>query len=474
MLSGKTTVRSGYGAVLVLLVIALVSGLSIAMLRSLRTMHAQMRNLNLQAEAQTAAMSGLEHALMRMGQADWEGPNSNYSLALDSTIGFDVAYAYNTSLSEADEDYWQQPYRVDVAVTGYAVFDGRKIQYQVIADALLTDVQLNSISDFALNLPSETVSVTSDSQDLARQSHLGFWNQINGSTYSHAGIRIWDTVEESYRVDFLNEMTSNLWEGYAPLTGRCDVVSNVIDGSFADAVAILVLDLFQVSQATGGSKYSAVGESYQIYRGGPVYQIPTLTGNYQAEVWENSPDNPWGLFRGTSQLTFKKDCQLSGCLAMDTGALLTLVDQGIALESPLQQLPDGNRFQLPVLLADQLEVQANKSITIDGLVVVDQQFRSTPAGKSAALVVNGQVYCDQLLLETFEPDKNNTVEIQPSSLSDYVKECDLPTTLYGEINGAPINNPHWQTTSEPFLIPRSSPNDGYRWSVLSIEQKGLL
>lgn len=468
-------IRTGYASVLVLLTIMLVTGLCLAMLQATKSNILLQRNEEIGWRAENNAEVGFEHALHRMTLPDWSGPDSDYSFQIDDHSGFDVAYAYEDSLESDDPNYWLQPYMVRLSVVGYCTLNSRKTQFEISAKVILNDVTLNSDKDAFSDAPDHALTIASPALFAKLfPPTLDFWNRIDGTSSSYSGFKLWDTIDSDSRVAFLNEMNAGTFAGSAPLVGTAKVVDSNIYASFADAISILSIDLFQASNLVSGIKYSVGPSKYQIYTGGPVYSIPTLASQLKDTTLEPSLENPLGIFRGYANTTLKKDCRIEGTIVMGRGLSLTVTEKDTAIGQRSIVLPDGSTFVLPTILADRLVVQADEDIAVDGAVIADSTVTVEPQSNKAHVSFAGWVYCDYCWLRTYDPDKNNTGERDTENLTTYVEDCNLPDLPYCTIKATSLSNLHWQDLSRPILIPTASANGGYRWKVLEKNTRGFL
>lgn len=466
----------GYIAVMVLIVVAIMSGLSYAMIRSTLSMSAVQRNQLQGWEAQQAARLGIEHALEKMESPSWSGPDSDYDILLSDQTGFHVAYHYEDSLQPEDEDFWQQPYRVNVTVIGYSSNGPHKTCYQITTNVILDEVQLNPYRDaFATNVPTRTVTVA-DRGQAAREAapdFIDFGNRIEGTLHSTKGVSLWDSIEADHRVDFLGDMTLPAWSELAPLTDRCDVEDSSVYSSFADAISILSLGLYQVPSVNKGLKYTPAAETYQIYRGGPTYTIPQLYGTVTNLEVSPVAANPWGLVRGISELRLGPGCLIDGCISMEQGSDLFLEDKEVNVRAGVRVLPDGTTFELPAILANRCVVEAKEAIAVQGTTISDYGFQTNPQSETAQFILKGRVYCDYLSLATFKPETNNTASQDPTDLEDYVDRCHFSNVPLATIQDLAPQRLHWQSTLAPFLVPKDGLTEGYRWAILSTVEEGF-
>lgn len=469
--------RDGYVLVLVLLSISMVVALSYVMLRSAQTLGSVQVNLVSRDAARAAAEQGLPHAIARMSQTAWKGPASNYQQALSEQHGFRVVYAYGDALSVSDADYWQEPYRVRVAVEGYFKLhdsSSREIKYLITASLMLDQVQLNPArATFAANLPPRTVTAVDRSfLGSLNPSSVGFWSRIEGTTHGIKGIRVWPTVNEDRRTEFLTAVKSLPWSFAAPYIDRADVESTDVLASHAAAMSVLELPLFQVPAVPEYGDYPSVSTEYQLYRGGPRYSIPALAGLIEKTDLLANTSNPLGIFRGTENLTVDKQVKLTGTLVMDAGYSATLQDKQIEFASIEHRLPDGSIFQLPVVLSDFLTTTPRQLIRIDGTIVVKNALTNVPLDNRSMCRINGKVICDHLALLPFNGFFNTTDFRRPSDFQDFVKSCNLPGDLHCIIKDAPPINLHWQDFSQPLIVPLSGSLDPYRWQIITRKDQG--
>lgn len=458
--------QSGYVAVLVLIVIAIVTGLSYTMLRSTRTMIAMDRNQSLRRAAREAARSGLEHAIKTMESSDWAGPASNYERSLHTDSGFQVRYQYQENLAANDADYWQQPYRVVVDVTGYATASGRPIEYGIQAEMMLADVTLNTGSQERppLRMVSTKRDLADNSNDNVHTSHLsvGFWNQILGSLRVEHSFDYWSTLSNQQQDEWIATMSGSERSEWLPVAERyladhpVDTISNGPSRPSWDS-----------------DPYEPPGWTYQIYRGGPRYLIPQLVGSYVASDWQPSAANPWGLVRGTTDVTLGNDVVFRGCLAMNRGASITIQGQNVQMEAGKIRLPNGRQVELPLLLAQNIHLKPVGKVQLGGGIRAQGEMICTPMSRDAHCQITGPIVCDSLELKTWQPIADAGDASAGETIEDWIQLFQLPSQPFCRIEEPATVDIHWPNTNAPLLIPDSMATEGYRWSILSVQEKGF-
>ncbi|GEM_PF-2455557 len=475
----SSLVRSsrGYVAVLVLVTITIVAGLSFVLLRAVETTGVISQNVSNRDQAYSSAITGMTHAIKQMSEPTWNGPASDYLFSLGEGYGFRVAYSYDTSIDSSSPDFWQLPYRVNVEVQGFDTIDSKtsqELKYSIQATVMLSNVILNPLKDsFAQNPPVRTVtSVESGLALLVRQSNVGFWSRIDGTSASANGLSLWRNVASGYRKSFLAQIKSENRTNQVPYNGRGDVAGSIVSSSHIDAMTILIIDVFVVANMKSGKKYSPAVSSYRLYRGGPTYTASSIGGNLKNTSFGPTSTNPLGIFIGTDGIELGEGLNLSGSLAMVSGGQLRMENRDISVNKISTLLPNGTSFEMPVIMADRVTIECGETIEINGMIIVDDEFINEPAENDAKTRVNGRIYCDYLALLAYSEDDNHTKKIAPKDLDDYIKKCGVGNEQNCIVKDVPPVNLHWQDMSKPILVPDTFSGDGHKWQVLQINEKG--
>lgn len=474
----------------VLLLLSLTLGLCYAATRSQYTTSTIQRNADRQAAARQAAVTGTTMALKKMQLSDWSGVGGSLSGSLDAYTTFVTTYtAGDSRLSAADAD---QPYRVTLLTTGYAV-DWEHPQsiatYQVKAVVRLIPRALAAEpSDFAA-IKGYTVFQTKQ-QDV----QIDVPCRITGPTRLQKKLQVAahypnDDDSRTLYLSGLNKMRVNGLADDRPLNGPVYLPLSVQDPKFYTwltsslyGLGVTAIDTAAQELTTDWSQPSTSPGSYRIYPGGPTYAFQALPTTLQSITLQPDPTtNPLGLFSCDSTLTINSDVTVQGSIFCGgdlrfAGANISV--QPVALP-PLQGT--SKPIRLPATSSQNATVKAGGSGQVTGLMAVFGNFLVEQGSESMAFSLAGQLATAGLSVQqrtewnldwsSYRNLYNTQLLLFPLSTSKYFPvwmanrgRDPTPKLLFAPESQAVTY--HWANAYDPIFV--AAPSDGgLRWDLLA-------
>jgi hypothetical protein len=396
--------RRAIVAVVVLLMIAVALATSYSAMRSQTVTLNVRQNAALGVSAQRAALTGLAAGFREMHSADWSGTGTVFSRALAANESFEVAYiAGDATLTAADPDYDEHPFRVTLSVIGTASdpLDARRVsRHSIRAVARLIPRSMpDEPSDW-----SEMQSYTFYQTDV-RETTLDLPCRIQGRIRLQGRLRLGQHYPDdwnAWRTYFFHQNQMCLNGGYEDirtLTGRVYFPYGAQDWYVRDMLSSMSVSTSDRAVDLPSADWSkpAFFTSYRIFPGGPAYTIPRIPGSLQNETLAPDViDNPLGLFYADTNVTLGDNVTVRGTLFCresvrvdGTNVRLDPVDLPPLWGSSLP-------IRLPVATCRDFEVEAESACVISGLLAAFDSIDVANAWSRGQLTVTGRVIADDL------------------------------------------------------------------------------
>ena len=232
----------------------------------------------------------------------------------------------------------------------------------------------------------------------------------NIETNPSVPVFIGDTTPGSARVRYLRDLEAMRVAGisdYRPLTGPVRLNTSITDEL---ALSFLQDDLgVTVTSHADPSVEAAThpGEitTYQLYPGGPSYNVASLTSSFQADQ-ALEPDiltNPLGIFYRKGPLTLGDNTTIRGTIISEDGSQVELRGNNLKVDPVL--LPDVEGLsavvQLPVVISgDDIQVIGDVQGEIHGLLFAKEEFlHEDSRNVNRSLTITGKIVTKNLSLE---------------------------------------------------------------------------
>jgi hypothetical protein len=238
----------------------------------------------------------------------------------------------------------------------------------------------------------------------------------------------------------------------------------------------------RVSFSTPSSSFS-----YQLFPGGKSYAVPsTATSLSNARLTADPATNPLGLFRCANSVTIGSNVTIEGTLIGRDDVQLT--GQNVQLRSIALPALNGTTtpVRLPALFVnDDFDIAASTTGTVDGNILVNDDFRAAQDASGPNLQILGRVTSDDFTItgrDNWEltdvlwsaiwtlfngQASTGRIDLFPLWLSGN-------GTAFSGLNPVPIltikPNPapltaHWQDLTQPIYMPAAG-DDGLRWNLI--------
>jgi hypothetical protein len=229
--------------------------------------------------------------------------------------------------------------------------------------------------------------------------------------------------------------------------------------------------------------------TYQLYKGGPVYTVPTLPSNtLQSSSFLSDPiSNPLGIFKYKGNVTIRDGVTIRGSLALvdATGDRITF-DFGSITWDPVD-LPviDGETTsrQLPIALVPK-EIFIKKEVTnlqLRGMMVNNDHFEFEKGGTGMTVQLLGQLAAKKITLKERDPwpttndawlqylrdfllQRNGGVQYFPQWLSSAQSLVTSPRLAIKPDGAGRLY--HWPNFAQPIFEKRSG-DPGLRWRIVA-------
>jgi len=404
--------RRGVAVLLVLLLLAVTLALSYAGMRSQGTTVQIQQNSQRRSSARQAAMTGVAMALKKMQTPSWTGPGATLSGSLSSYESFSVRYTVgDPTLAPGNADYADYPYRVTLLSTGSAA-DPNNPQcvatHQIRVVVHLTPRKLSDEpSDWAAMQRYTLYQTTTDDVSLDIPSRIEGPVRINGKLKVAPDYPNDNDAWARYLGD-LNAMRLAGLSDYRPVNGPIYLRSASQEAKYLLALTsnlgVTVVET-PVNTAAGDWVNINSPTSYQIYDGGPVYNIPTIGNTLQNMTLGPDPlTNPLGIYYCDTNLTIQDNVAIQGSLfckgsvqIVGLNVQFQPVNLPALYDSP--QVP----VRLPVLTCQNLTIQPTAGGSLTGLLAVFDQYLVPQRSASVSFPLTGRVIARRYKIDKRQP-----------------------------------------------------------------------
>ena len=491
--------RRAVVAVVVLLLIAVALATSYSAMRSQTVTLNVRQNAMLSVSARQAALTGLTAGLREMHEPDWGGVDTTFGMPLSTNDAFRVEYvAGDTTLTAADVDYEDSPYRVTLVVTGTATdpADSRRVSTHTIRAVarLIPRAVPDEPSDWA------AMQDYTFYQTEVRYTTLELPCRLEGTIRLQGKLCLARDYPDDWAawINYLYHLDQMRWNGYGDyrtVTGRVDYPYSAQDGhvntTLVNYMSVTTRDVAQDTAAADWTKPVCV-TSYRIFPGGPEYEVPRLSGTIQGRTLARSvAENPLGLFYSESDLTLGDNVTLQGTLMCRNEVRIN--GKNVQLETvdipPLQgqSLP----IQLPVVTCRNFLVRPDADCEVNGLVAVFGRLEVEHDSCRGELELSGK-----LIAEDFDVYRDTEWDVLDweEEFDRYV-DFDGPSwiyfpvwmTIFGyhcqptvHIKAGEDVQYHWYRSGESIFVPHeddfsemdADEEPGLRWELLEIFHEG--
>ena len=480
----------------VILLVSVATVISYAVLRT-QTMAIRIQeNADLRAAARQAAVSGLTYGIHQMHSADWTGVDTSETRAIAGHERFTVSYAAgDPTLGPGDADYSDYPYRVAVTSTGYAEDPedtSRVASYSVRAVLRLIPRALSTWSDWPANhadWPTDWYKMDEYSvyQTKKEETKLDVPCQLAGNVRLQGKLNLAPNYPSAYNqypfryyMMGLKQMVDKGYPDYRPISGDIWL-------PYSEQSLTYFYYLYYYLQF--GRHDKAVDEvssdwtnydnltTYQIYPGGPVYDIEAFSDANQtgANLGPDPLTNPLGLFYRDTNMTLQGNVAVNGTLFCHGDLSL----QGTAQFTPvtLPSLYGSDKpVKLPTLTSHKLTVKPGSATTIAGVTAVFDEFKVETSSVTLPFSIIGKLIAKKITVDKRQPwdtadwdDLVTTYRYEGTSTT-------FPQWLvnYGynpcpNIKVSPDSTPvlyHWNNWDAPIFVPHDDDDGGLRWALL--------
>lgn len=503
--TGKThhRLRRGLALVMVLGILAVVMGLSYALLRKQSSGVQLASNSDRAATARDAAFAGMSVALDRMHQSGWAGVDTPLSGTLSSSSTYTVTFATgDASLTPASANYHEYPFRVTVTSVGLSVDPANpqtQSQFTITAVVQLARRAIQTQPSAWTNMQPHTVYQWS-----TNDAFVQFPCRIEGSACFQGRLQLcsWAPSSVTPRARYLGDLEEmrevNLgdrrpfnqdltWTGWRQTSETVGLITSQLG-----------LDVVENSLSSGMSlsRPGAIS-SYRLYPGGRQYSIVNVNTAYGSTLSNvtlaaHPLTNPLGVFYSSGSVTIGNNVTLDGTLVAGTSsASYSVSGTGVQLRGRNLPALDGSTAvrQLPVLIAgDDIRFSSGSSASIQGAAMVWDMFEVLQGVASTQLDLRGKLLSGRLSIRARDEWLLSTLIWEAEHLLFTAQEDEEGGTPYFPqwmqirrgFNPQPLltlrpNSSgvsyHWIDWSQPVFTP--APGDsGLRWNLLSWAESG--
>jgi len=486
----KPAGRRGIAILLVLVLMAIALATSYVVVRSQITAAQIAYNSDRACLARAAASTGLTAAMRAMHESTWGGVGTSISGNLSSTESYQATFtAGDTSLVSTDASYWELPYRVTIAATGFASDPGNvqpTASYTLTAVLRLVPKQLGASPSNWATVGQYTVYQGGDNFTLDVPCRVEGPVRVKGeakigSTYS------WSSSARQRYLGDLNAMrTAGGYPDYRPLNGPVYMPLYETDG-MNQALMASQLGVTLVDTADGSTVSmllpSAQISTYRIYTGGPTYNVGSLNSNLEASTLRPDPaTNPLGIYYRDSGGAIKDNVDVRGTLIFRGD--VTIEGPDVTLQAVDMPALFGSTLpvRLPAtVITQQCTVADDARATVDGLMLSGSHFTVNTGDEDTTLAITGRVVCADFVLKR-RTEWNYSSFLWNAFYSGFTGQLDNSSpipyfpvymTYFGRspiprITVKPSASPlyhHWQNLANPIFVPLAS-DGGLRWEVV--------
>ncbi len=503
--------RRGSATLIVLLMIAVALALSYAAVRLQGTAIGIQQNARLGSQARAAALTGLTLALKHRHSGSWEGLDTSYRRRLEPNCGFQATYTTgDASLEPGDAEYEEYPYRVTVAVTGYAAdpTDSRR----VVSCRVAAVVRL--VPRYTSAAPSGWNDITDHTLCQWREGRFIIQSpaRIEGPVRIRARLHLCDELQwdNNARWAFLSGLKHMFYSGADDARPFGSPVRLNFATQSGDTLSLLWYALELSTQYAGNTtsfsyQVPTTWTSYRLYPGGKTYYAQTVLPDQLSDVaLEADPlENPLGIFLRDAKLVLAGNTTVRGTLITAEGARGTVEVSGVENRivpldvPPYSQPPRPGelRLRLPALLSGKnIVIKPGAALDAEGLLIAEGEFKVEEApqystqfhlrGHLAAATVKiparqewmqDRAWWEEVYNEWYA-QRFDGVSYFPRWL-EYVYDLDWrpKITVQADPPAAEYQY-HWPDLDRPLFLPhpddasaQDSDNPGLRWEVVRWE-----
>ncbi len=484
--------RRGFSVLIVLLLIAVTLSLSYASIRTQSVNSRIQRNATFGVSARSAAASGLATALKTMHTAAWRGVDTTLTGRLSSHENFTVEFVTgDEDLEPSDADYVRYPYRVTLKATGYAA---DPIHPTVIATHhahAVVELIPRALSSSAAELNELTTHTVCQWRPGACSLAVPF--RIEGSARFRGQVKLdqdlkWTTDQQWWYYLGLNDMRKAGQADWRPFTGP---VYFKFDEQEAQAYALISTALqAQTIYTTKASTFAWRSNdgvvSYQLFPGGKVYDIETVSANLaNVALAPDTVSNPAGLFARANSVQIGNKVTIRGSLFTRGDGSSDIVVQGNNIRMEPIDLPalDGasDPVQLPLLVsAGDISFGNGTEAVLKGLVLARDDFSvATTQQNQMSLSLEGHLACRNLIVghrtpwnravawwnlvwNLFWAQRSEGIQWFPAVLSFTDLNIKPQITIVPDTRSIRY---HYYHPTQPIYVPHAD-DDGLRWNVV--------
>ncbi len=378
--------RRGVAVLLVLLMVIVAMALSYAVMREQSTATTLQSNAGLGMSARQAALAGMSVALKNMQSSSWAGVATSLNRSLGTNAQFQVTFTTgDPSLTAGQPGYSDFPYRVTVVSIGTATDPGnpsRVSSYTIQAVVHLVPRALAAepanwttmcgytlyqwtSGNFKVNIPYRVQGPVRVQQQL----------QLSRAD----GASPWYGWNKDTRTQYLGDLYKMFTPGssdFRPFNGPISLPYSSQAGSdvalLNTTMGIPTSDVAQ--QNINNWMTNASVTSYQLYPGGKVYSVPSLSQSLQNTTLAPDPiANPAGIFYRPGGLCLYNNVSIQGTVITQGNSTGDLLIYGTNVHLQPVDLPalQGTTaaVELPVaVLGDNLTLEAGANASLAGLV----------------------------------------------------------------------------------------------------------
>jgi len=489
--------RRGVAVLLVLLLLAMVLGLSYAVVQSQFTEVRIQRNADRRELARRAAVTGLTMALKKMHTDQWAGVDTTLSGSLGDYQGFSVTFSTgDPQLAPSDPDYAEWPFRVTLLSTGYAADPDNP--------AAVSTYQVEAV----VRLVPRALGAEPDRWETATDYTVFQWNygrfeinvpcRIEGPVRAQTSMNIsrsyaWaDNIRWDYLRD-LNRMRVSGYPDWRPLNGpvRLSYLSqeSYEPGSISALNVRLSVTTENHTPRPANWAFPPTLSGYRLYPGGKQYFATSLPGTLQDLTLQPDPKtNPLGIYYRRYDIDVNSNVTIRGTMLVRgaPGGDVHLRGQNIRFESvDLPALVGEDRpVRLPVaVVEDDFRLESDAQAVVEGMILAWDEFEvKSDQQDHIELTLAGRVAASEILLRRRDKwggdrkwwegrHKDFKAQLgRPDGIPFFpvyllVRDGLKPTPqleIKPDTAGARY---HWQNPNDPLYVPH--PNDeGLRWELV--------
>ncbi|MCE9528242.1 MAG: hypothetical protein K8R36_19545 [Planctomycetales bacterium] len=502
------TNRRGVALIVILGMLAITIAVSYALMRS------QVQTTLLQANAQTnnlarqAAEAGLIRAIRRMSlDGDWGGVGTTLSGNADSQSSYSVNFiAGDASLSPADPNYSEYPFRVTVVSTGTAWNSGdntlpstytMSAVLQLVRRALNTSATpsrwnaMNGFTCYQWNSLATPESVEVDAP-IQFQGPVCFMGTLQ---FQQLSINV-GHLDETCRTRYISDLNTKRIAtaiDYRHFTGNVTLGSGLSRQNASTLTELtgwlgVTVD-YATPPAANPMSYPGAPTTYQLYAGGPVYTVGNITNTYGSTptgqvIGGSTSTNPLGIYKTGGSISLKSGAKFTGVLFSDGSSDQVCFD-GTGVELNGVNLPSlsgsSTVYQLPAAMTNNdFVIKNNSNSQVRGLIISWSDLVLESGSQATTFNLQGRVFANDL---DFSPRTEWTIVSHGNwndAFSAFLLQLAIPyfpdfmaAYTYNlqpmpHITFQPPSSVayHWPDWSQP-IYTKANGDSGLRWNIVS-------